>query len=167
MTGFSVFSADRSHVEILEVEEGRQNCFAALLVFLLQSLRVAVQTAATVASTDTTGGVKARGAMGGSPAHPQPSPAPRRFNAYRGGGREEHAGDPLAVNPNTLTFTVIMWGDNEPPYLSYHSCVYTRKHPFTHTPCTSSHPSIMTMQLVVVPPLHPHHHLLELVVVEQ
>ena len=138
MTGFSVFSADRSHVEILEVEEGRQNCFAALLVFLLQSLRVAVQTAATVASTDTTGGVKGRGGMGGSPTHPQPSPAPRRFNAYRGGGREEHAGDPPAVDPNISSLTVIIWGNNELPYVSFLFCVYTQKHSLTL--CSSYRP---------------------------
>ena len=95
-TGFNVFSADRSQIDVLEVEEGRQNCFAALLVFLLQSLRVAVQTAATVASTDGGGG---RGGGRGSPVQQQSpshlSPQQTTFGTvYRGDGYDEHAGDP-------------------------------------------------------------------------
>ena len=42
---FNVFSADRAALDVLEVDEGRQNCFEAVAVFLLESLRVAVAAA--------------------------------------------------------------------------------------------------------------------------
>lgn len=70
---FCVFSADRVAVDLLEVEEGRQNCFASILVFLLQSLRVAV--ASTSASTVSTGSASGspRAAGGASPILPPSS----------------------------------------------------------------------------------------------
>ena len=48
---YNVYSADRSVLDVLEVDEGRQNCFEAPVVFLLQSLRAAVHAAGPPAST--------------------------------------------------------------------------------------------------------------------
>mmetsp|Transcript_17945 Transcript_17945/g.17260 ORF Transcript_17945/g.17260 Transcript_17945/m.17260 type:complete len:456 (+) Transcript_17945:749-2116(+) len=40
---FSVFMVDGRCIEVLEVEEGRQNCFLSILIFLLESLKIGVQ----------------------------------------------------------------------------------------------------------------------------
>ena len=48
---FNVFSTDSRSTEILNVEGGRQNCFLSILVFLLESLKVAAETSNTTSTT--------------------------------------------------------------------------------------------------------------------